>query len=122
MYKNCKIKGIAFLILVLLQTTSWGQTLVHYWNFNDNASVATLTTPSQTFVTGAAITHISGGISAIDAAGGTGQNFNVLNLNARNNDVSGTHLRFNDPIGGQLQFDLPTTGFENVIIKFATRR
>ena len=122
MLKNYKIKGIAFLVLVLLQTTSWGQTLVHYWNFNDNASVATLTTPSQTFVTGAAITHIAGGISAIDAAGGTGQNFNVLNLNARNSDVSGTHLRFNDPIGGQLQFDLPTTGFENVIIKFATRR
>lgn len=122
MYKNYKIKGIAFLILVLLQTTSWGQTLVHYWNFNDNTSVATLTTPSQTFVTGATITHIAGGISAIDAAGGTGQNFNVLNLNARNSDVSGTHLRFNDPIGGQLQFDLPTTGFENVIIKFATRR
>ena len=122
MYKNYKIKGIAFLILVLLQTTSWGQTLVHYWNFNNNASVAAITTPSQTVVTGAAITHITGGISAIDPAGGTGQNFNVLNLNARNSDVSGTHLRFNDPIGGQLQFDLPTTGFENVIIKFATRR
>ncbi|WP_396175599.1 choice-of-anchor I domain-containing protein, partial [Flavobacterium sp.] len=122
MYKNYKIKGIAFLILVLLQTTSWGQTLVHYWNFNNNASVAAITTPSQTVVTGAAITHITGGISAIDPAGGTGQNFNVLNLNARNSDVSGTHLRFNDPIGGQLQFDLPTIGFENVIIKFATRR
>ena len=122
MLKNYKIKGIAFLVLVLLQTTSWGQTLVHYWNFNDNASVATITNPTQTFVTGAAITHIAGGISVIDPAGGTGQNFNVLNLNARNGDVSGTHLRFNNPIGGQLQFDLPTTGFENVIIKFATRR
>lgn len=122
MFKNYKIKGILFLILILTQTTSWGQTLVHYWNFNDNTSVAAITTPSQTFVTGAAITHITGGISAIDFAGGTGQNFNVLNLNARNSDVSGTHLRFNDPIGGLLQFDLPTTGFENVIIKFATRR
>lgn len=115
------MKGILFLILVALQTTSWGQTLVHYWNFNDNASVAAITTPSQTFVTGAAITHIAGGISEINL-GGTGQNFDVQNLNARNGDPSGTHLRFNDPIGGQLQFDLPTTGFENVIIKFATRR
>jgi Bacterial Ig-like domain/Secretion system C-terminal sorting domain/Calx-beta domain len=122
MLKNYKIKGITFLILALLQTSMWGQTLVHYWNFNDNSSVANLTTPSQTFVTGAAITAIAGGASTIDAAGGTGQNFNVLNLNARNSDVSGTHLRFNDPIGGQLQFDLPTTGFENIIITFATRR
>jgi len=121
MFKNYKTKGILFLILVALQTTSWGQTLVHYWNFNDNASVATLTTPSQTFVTGAAITAIAGGISEINL-GGTGQNFDVQNLNARNGDPSGTHLRFNDPVGGQLQFDLPTTGFENVIINFATRR
>ncbi|MDR6966858.1 hypothetical protein J2X31_000858 [Flavobacterium arsenatis] len=122
MFKNYKIKGFLFLLMVVMQTSSWGQSLVHYWNFNDNATVETLTTPSQTFVTGAGITAIAGGISAIDAAGGTGQNFNVDNLNARNNDVSGTHLRFNDPIGGQLQFDLPTTGFENVIVKFATRR
>jgi len=96
--------------------------LIHYWNFNDNASVANLTTPSQSFVTGAAITAIAGGISTIDAAGGTGQNFNVLNLNARNGDVAGTHLRFNDAIVGQLQFDLPTTGYENIIVQFATRR
>ncbi|MBY0485782.1 MAG: choice-of-anchor I family protein, partial [Flavobacteriaceae bacterium] len=29
---------------------------------------------------------------------------------------------FNDPIGGALEFDLPTTGYENIIVKFATRR
>lgn len=101
---------------------SSGQTLIHYWNFNDNSSVAAITTPSQTFVTGASITAIAGGISTIDFAGGTGQNFNVQNLNARNGDASGTHLRFNDPIGGALQFALPTTGFENLVVKFATRR
>jgi hypothetical protein len=116
-------KGVVTILIVLLTTSfSWGQTLVHYWNFNDNASVSTITTPSQTIVTGAAITAIPGGISTIDFAGGTGQNFSVLNINARNGDVSGTHLRFNDPIGGALQFALPTTGFENIIVKFATRR
>ncbi|WP_051197420.1 choice-of-anchor I family protein [Flavobacterium soli] len=122
MFKNYKIKGFLFLLMVVMQTSSWGQSLVHYWNFNDNSTVVTLTTPSQTFVTGAGISAIAGGISSIDTAGGTGQNFDVDNLNARNSDVAGTHLRFNDPIGGQLQFDLPTTGFENVMIKFATRR
>ncbi|PKP19297.1 MAG: alkaline phosphatase, partial [Bacteroidetes bacterium HGW-Bacteroidetes-23] len=121
MFKNYKTKGLLFLVMVVMHTTSWGQSLVHYWNFNDNTSVETLTTPSQTFVTGAAITAIAGGISEINL-GGTGQDFDVENLNARNGDLAGTHLRFNDPIGGQLQFDLPTTGFENVIIKFATRR
>ncbi|RTZ49660.1 hypothetical protein EJ377_04670 [Chryseobacterium arthrosphaerae] len=51
----------------------------------------------------------SGGTSIIDFANGTGQNFNVDNLNARNSDPSGTHLRFNNPIGGALQFTIPTT-------------
>lgn len=113
---------IGLLLIVLLTTSfSWGQTLMHYWNFNTNTSVATITTPTQT-IGGGTITAIAGGISAIDFAGGTGQNFNVLNLNAQNADVSGTHLRFNDPIGGALVFALPTTGYQNIIVKFATRR
>lgn len=120
MPKNCT-KILFLLTLVMITSCTWGQTLVHYWNFNNNASVSTITTPTQT-VGGATLNAIAGGISAIDFAGGTGQNFNVLNLNARNSDASGTHLRFNDPIGGALEFDLPTTGYENIIVKFATRR
>ena len=58
----------------------------------------------------------------IDFANGVNQNFNIQNLNARNGDASGTHLRYNLPIGGTLEFDLPTTGFENIIVKFTTRR
>jgi hypothetical protein len=30
-------------------------------------------------------------LALIDFANGTGQNFNVLNLNAQNSDASGTH-------------------------------
>ncbi|KAK6025902.1 GroES-like protein [Ostertagia ostertagi] len=98
------------------------QALVHYWNFNSNTTVSSLLAPSHSVVTGAAITAVAGGISAIDAAGGTGQNFNVSNLNARNGDLPGTHLRFNDPIGGALVFSLPTTGYKDVTVKFTTRR
>lgn len=116
------MRGGLFLLLLMLQLTARGQSLLHYWNFNNNSSLVALTAPSQGAVAGAAITAIPGGISAIDVAGGTGQNFNVENINARNGDEAGTHLRFNDPIGGQLQFDLPTTGFENIIVRFATRR
>lgn len=120
MYKNYLSKGVFFLLLILCQF-SFGQTLLHYWNFNNPASVATITTPSQT-IGGATLNAIAGGISAIEFAGGTGQNFNVLNLNAQNGDASGTHLRFNDPIGGALEFALPTSGYQNIIVKFATRR
>ncbi|WP_298309231.1 choice-of-anchor I family protein [Flavobacterium sp.] len=120
MSKNYTTKTL-FVLVLFASSFSWGQTLLHYWNFNNNASVATITTPSQT-LGGATLNAIPGGISAIDFAGGTGQNFSVLNLNAQNSDVSGTHLRFNDPIGGALEFALPTSGYENIIVKFATRR
>ena len=121
MKKNYTTKCISFLVMLLFCSVGSGQTLLHYWNFNNNSSLASITTPTYT-LGNATIIAIPGGISAIDFEGGTGQNFNVDNINARNNDVSGTHLRFNDPIGGALEFSLPTTGFENIIVKFATRR
>lgn len=115
-------KGFFALMLCFSAQLIEAQTLVHYWNFNDNSSTAAITAPTQSIVGGASISHIAGGISIIDFAGGTGQNFNLLNINAQNGDPSGTHLRFNDPIGGALEFALPTTGYENVIVNFATRR
>ena len=98
------------------------QTLLHYWNFNDATSAQTLTTPNISFVGTSSIVVNTGTASVLDFANGTGQDFNVSNLNARNNDISGSHLRFNLPIGGSLVFNLPTTGYENPIVKFATRR
>jgi hypothetical protein len=124
MNKNYTVKkksSFLSLLLVLFVSTTYGQTLVHYWNFNNSTSIATITAPNQT-LGGASLIAIPGGSSVIDFANGTGQNFNVLNLNARNSDPSGTHLRFNNPIGGALEFSLPTTGYENCIVKFATRR
>jgi hypothetical protein len=121
MFQNYSSKALFSLTFIVLSSFCWGQTLVHYWNFNNTTSVATLTTPTQT-LGGATLNAIPGGISAIDFANGTGQNFNVQNLNAQNGDASGTHLRFNDPIGGALEFALPTIGYQTILVKFATRR
>lgn len=120
MINNYLLKG-SVIAAFFFQSGLFGQTLIHYWNFNNNTSAATITTPSSTMVNGS-LTAIAGGTSVIDFAGGTGQNFSDENLNARNGDASGTHLRFNNPIGGGLQFNLPTTGYNNVIVKFTTRR
>lgn len=121
MSKNYLTKGLLLFAFGLASQLADAQTLIHYWNFNDNSTVAAITAPTQSAVTGSSITHIAGGISAIDL-GGTGQNFNLLNLNAQNGDAFGTHLRFNDPIGGALVFAIPSTGYENVVVEFATRR
>ncbi|QBA20528.1 T9SS type A sorting domain-containing protein [Chryseobacterium indologenes] len=120
MINNYLLKG-SVIAAFFFQSGLFGQTLIHYWNFNDNASAATITAPTSTMVNGS-LAPIAGGTSVIDFAGGTGQNFSLQNLNARNGDGSGTHLRFNNPIGGALQFNLPTTGYNNIIVKFTTRR
>lgn len=121
MSNNYFKKGLLLLAFGFASQLAQSQTLVHYWNFNDNSTVAALTAPTSSAVAGSSITHIAGGISVI-ALNGTGQDFDVLNLNSQNGSPAGTHLRFNDPIGGALVFAIPSTGFENLIIEFATRR
>ena len=115
-------KGFLLLGGLLLANTAGAQTLLHYWNFNNSSSVATITAVSQSAVGTPSINAIAGGTSFIEFDGGTGQNFDVENLNAQNGDAAGTHLRFSNPIGGALVFEVPTTGFENAIIEFATKR
>jgi hypothetical protein len=119
--KTSTLKQFLFVLLLFFVINANAQQILHYWNYNNNSSLTSLLTPSSSSIAGAAITHIVGGTSAIDL-NGTGQNFNVNNYNAQNGDASGTHLRFNNPIGGVLEFALPTTGYENIIIKFTTRR
>lgn len=120
MINNYLLKG-SVIAAFFLQGGLFGQTLIHYWNFNNNTSAASVTAPSSTLVSGS-LAALAGGTSQIDFAGGTGQNFSVDNLNTRNGDAAGTHLRFNNPIGGSLQFNLPTTGYQNAVVKFTTRR
>jgi hypothetical protein len=107
---------------LLLATAGNAQILVHYWNFNNSVDEPSLLAPSASLVTGASIVHIQGGTSAIQTTSNTGQGFDITNPNARNGDPSATHLRFNNPIGGTLVFSLPTTGYQQVVVKYATRR
>ena len=112
----------AFLMIVSNTSGAQAQSLLHYWNFNNPSSATTITQPSFTLVATPSIEIYNGTQSQVDFSGGTGQKFDVENLNAQHNDPAGTHLRFNNPIGGSLIFHLPTTGYENVEVKFATRR
>ncbi len=120
--KNIYIKFIIVFLSLNFSQNFYGQTLLHYWNFNVNTSEATIVTPTLSQISGSSLTAIQSASSVIDFAGGTGQNFEIQNLNARNSDVAGTHLRFNNPIGGELVFAIPTTGYQAIVVKFATRR
>jgi len=118
-----KIKNTLMMLAIIATLgNASAQTLIHYWNFNDNSSYANHIAPSFT-LGGAQLDTLQfeGGSSLIDFANGTNTDLN-LNLNARNDDTSGTHLRFNNPIYGALVFSLPTTGNENIVVKYASAR
>ncbi|MDF2456222.1 MAG: large protein [Cytophagaceae bacterium] len=117
-----KLLLLAFLFSFQLPVFS--QDLIHYWNFNQSGSLSELLTPSYTNG-GGAITVINapGGTSTVPFTGNTGEGFSDLNENARNGDAAGSHLRYtNSANGGTLIFSLPTSGYENVIVKYTTRR
>ncbi len=116
-----------FLFLLFTSFFSYSQTLVHYWNFNNSADSTSQLTPTLSLINGSSAIHNSGGnsgsfFSIIQIISNTGQGFDVFNLNNRNSDPAETHLRLNNPIGGKLIFSMPTTGYNNIVVKYVTRR
>jgi hypothetical protein len=85
--------------------------LIHYWNFNDNTSLDALTTPTQT-IGGTSITYQ--GAYFDDVSEGT-------DLNAKLNSEPGGAIRFRNP-AGDLLLAMPTLGYKDVILTFATMR
>jgi hypothetical protein len=108
----------------LFQYGTQAQTLVHYWNFNNTSSFNDHIAVSSSLVSGAKLDTLRfvGGTSLIDYSNGTGQGFDINNFNARNSDPSGNHLRFNNPIYGALIYSLPSTGFKDLVVKYASMR
>ncbi len=116
MKKKCTLISVCMALVGAM----YAQSLVHYWNFNNPTDLNSLLSPTYSLLNGAGIQYVPGTSSAL--LGDDGSGFDVTNPNARNGDASLTHLRLNNPIGSALELDLPTTGFEQVVVKYATRR
>jgi len=94
--------------------------LLHYWNFNNlatgtltivNADTSMLSTSTATIK----YTGIGAGYMDQYTPGST--------LNTQNSDVSGLGLRFRNPSDTRnVIITAPTTGYKNVVMKFATAR
>jgi len=94
------------------------QTLLHYWNFNalpDGTS--TSVAPDFSLVSGtASITYPGTGNGYMDDVDGD-------ILNAQNGDMAGLGLRPRNPSNTRdLLIAFPTTGHENIVVKFATTK
>ena len=89
--------------------------LLHYWNFNP----ANFLVPNSTIGGGQISSTVSGAAQVIQH---DAQDQGFAALNARNGDIVGSHLRVNNPLGATLTFAIPTTGHENIVVKYETRR
>lgn len=88
--------------------------LIHYWNFNETE---TLLGPSFT-LGGAALDIAVGPDTEVTFA--TGQGFS--GENARFGDLAEAHLRVNNPLGSVMDLAVPTTGYEQILLQYETRR
>jgi hypothetical protein len=89
-------------------------TLLHYWSFNDPGD---LLAPAHT-ISDAAMWVDLGPHSEVVA--GSGQDF--MGENAQGGDLAETHLRLNYPLDAILTLQLPTVGFERIVLRYETRR
>ena len=87
--------------------------LLHYWNFN----APSLTTPTYSIGGGDLTASLTGSAIIRDDDGA-----NFTAENARNADPAANHLRVNYPLDAVLEFKIPTTGYENLVIRYETRR
>jgi hypothetical protein len=89
--------------------------LMHYWNFNSGGFL----NPTQTIGGGTLTPAVSSGAEVIQH---NAQDQGFAAINARNGDPVGSHLRVNSPLGATLTFAIPTTGYENVVVQYESRR
>lgn len=88
-----------------------GEFLLHYWNFNDNTSIDNLISP-QSIIPNAQIEYFGSAFDDVNEGS---------DLNTRNNDFAGRALRLRNP-SGDLIISLPTVGYKNIKLKFASTR
>jgi hypothetical protein len=113
-------KAFGLLLCCLFANMASAQTLVHYWHFNslvDGASIITPLPADLSLIKGStAITYTGTGIGKMDNVAGDV-------LNAQNGIAAGYALRPRNPSSnGSLIVAFPTTGYENLSIKFATTK
>lgn len=93
---------------VIIPPTSGETELFHYWNFNDDTDNITLITPN---VGNGTLSYFGDRYDDVDGS----------ELNTRNEDEDGKGLRLRNP-SGDLIMNLPTTGYQNITVKFAVTR
>ncbi len=119
MFQNYKKVFMLMLCGTMAQVAS-SQDLVHYWHFNSlpGGRIESPIAADVTNITGAAtsLTYAGTGAGYLDNVDGDG-------LNAQPGVAAGLGLRPRNPSNTKSLFvSFPTTGYENLVVKFATTR
>ncbi|AWH86202.1 alkaline phosphatase [Flavobacterium album] len=118
MLHNYTKKGLLLFAICMITHLSGAQTLLHYWNFNNlqSGTVASVAADNSLVPGSAAITYPGTGAGYMDDVAGD-------ILNAQGTDVAGKGLRPRNPSNTRdLLIAFPTTGYEDIVVKFATTR
>ncbi len=124
-----KYSILAFLSIILLSCTNDREittnniyidpnsVLIHYWNFNSLTGTQTSINPDFTLLPSG-----SASISYLGTGAGYMDSFTPgYDLNSQNSDVAGTGIRARNPSDTRsLLMSLPTTGYESIVVQFAT--
>ncbi len=88
--------------------------LLHYWNFENTEDILA---PAYS-VSDASLTIDEGP----DTEYRLDDRHDFRGQNAQFGDLPGLHLRVQDPIGAVMDLHLPTDGYENIVLKYDSRR
>lgn len=91
------------------------ESLLHYWNFNvvDELLISSFSVGESLEITAELLED-----AEIEDGGGN----DFFGENARFGDPVGRHLRVNNPLNATLFIPLPTTGYEDPVLKYEARR
>ena len=97
-------------------TVNPNSVLVHYWNFNSTSGTLSSVSPDYSLIpSSASIDYIGSGAGYLDSFSPG------YDINARNNDVAGSGIRARNPSDTRsLLLTLPTTGYNSIVVQFAT--
>ena len=118
MLNNYAKKGIMLLMFCMMAQFAGAQTLVHYWNFNalPEGNVTEVSADFSIFESETSITYPGTGDGYMDDVDGDV-------LNAQDDDAAGVGLRVRNPSNTRdLLIAFPTTGYEDIMVKFATTK
>ena len=135
MKKNLLLTLLCTITLVFSYSNTNGQTLIHYWNFNNDTgtyhypTIPPIHSSYSIIDTNIAVMFYEAqypGVSSTNPTyldNTTGDTAVGGNLNARMGSAAGTCIRPRNPSDSmQLTFHIPSTGYKNLVIKFETER